>query len=75
VPKNNDIKAKWQEIIMKNNLVKQFSDNVRVCSKHFKNQCFKQDKNDGVTKKLLRESSIPSLFPKIEANFHPHLVN
>jgi hypothetical protein len=67
VPKNNEIKSKWQETIIKNNLVvEQLSDNIRVCSKYFKNQCFKQVKNDGTSKNLLRELCIPSLFPKIQ---------
>jgi hypothetical protein len=42
---------------------------------HFKNQCFKQDKNDGTTKKLMRESCISSLFSKVQENFHSNLVN
>jgi hypothetical protein len=73
--KNNEIKSKWREIIIKNNLEKQICDNIRVCSKHFKNQCFKQDKNDGTTKKLLRMSCISSLFLKVQENFHSNLVN
>jgi hypothetical protein len=49
-------------------IIKKFVQNILIIN-------VSNDKNDGTTKKLLRESSFPSFFPKMEATFHPYLIN